>query len=495
MTEADVRSNMIPCTWAWTELESIAQKINPGFPSGKHNKVKRGIPHIRPMNISPKGHIDLSNLKYVEESDYEKLLKGDILFNNTNSPEMLGKTTYIKQDTNWAYSNHMTRIRLFVQYLEPAWVAFYLHHLFLKGFFKMNCVHHVNQASINSGFLSQKVPIPLAPFREQQRIITKIEELFSRLDAGVKALQKAKSQLQRYRQSVLKAAVEGRLTEEWRKAHPEVEPTKGPLNTEFTDVPKEYVEDALFDLPGSWAWTTLGNLIAEGPQNGLYLPQSSYGSGFPILRIDDFQDDCSRSTNQLRLVNAGAEDIEKYCLKNGDLVINRVNSPSHLGKCLLVSARNLPAIFESNMMRMKLSQLADPQFVVIYLRSLFGKRQITKNAKWAVNQASINQKDVSNTFVPYPSLAEQQVISEKVDGCLSLSYHIGNSIANEIKRADRLLQSILMRAFEGKLVPQDPSDEPASVLLEQIKAERSIDSPRRGRRIKRNNTQQMRLPQ
>jgi type I restriction enzyme S subunit len=168
----------LPNGWIWTKLEVLAEKINPGFPSGKHNKENRGIPHIRPMNISLKGEIDLAIVKYVETSNYEPLLKGYVLFNNTNSPEMLGKTTYLRQDTNWAYSNHMTRIRLFQQFLEPAWVAYYLHFLFLNGFFKMNCVHHVNQASINSGFLSKKIPIPLAPLTEQRRIVARIEELF-----------------------------------------------------------------------------------------------------------------------------------------------------------------------------------------------------------------------------------------------------------------------------------------------------------------------------
>ncbi|MFZ2470975.1 MAG: restriction endonuclease subunit S [Methanothrix sp.] len=222
----EAKLSELPNGWVCTKLEVLAEKINPGFPSGKHNKENRGIPHIRPMNISLKGEIDLANVKYVETSNYESLLKGDVLFNNTNSPEMLGKTTYLKQDTCWAYSNHMTRIRLSPQFLEPAWIAYYLHHLFLKGFFKMNCVHHVNQASINSGFLSQKVPVPLAPLPEQRRIVARIEKLFSRLDAGVAALQRAKAQLRRYRQAILKAAVEGRLTKEWRKAHPEVEPAE-----------------------------------------------------------------------------------------------------------------------------------------------------------------------------------------------------------------------------------------------------------------------------
>ena len=169
-----------------------------------------------------------------------------------------------------------------------------------------------------------------------------------------------------------------------------------------------------------------------------------------------------------------------------------MNSPSHLGKCLLVSARHLPAIFESNMMRMHLMPSVDPQFVIIYLRSLFGKKQLTINAKWAVNQASINQRDVSNTFVPFPPFAEQQVISERVESSLSLSYQINRSIDNELMRTGRLRQSVLKCAFEGKLVPQNPNDEPASILLERIKAEKTKEPSRKGRR---NNSHQTRIIQ
>jgi hypothetical protein len=92
-------------------------------------------------------------------------------------------------------------------------------------------------------------------------------------------------------------------------------------------------------------------IFREGPQNGLYLPKTAYGSGFPSLRIDDYQNNSSRSSNELRMVTAPEELLDKYRLSLDDLVINRLNGPSHLGKCLKVADRNLPAIFESNMMR------------------------------------------------------------------------------------------------------------------------------------------------
>jgi hypothetical protein len=149
----------LPDGWAWVTTGEIAQQVNLGFPSGKHNTESRGVPHLRPMNISPVGEIDLSLVRYVEVSGYDALREGDVLFNNTNSPAWLGKTTHIRKDTNWPYSNHMTRVRLYPG-PNPAWVAYCLHYLFVTGYFMMHCGHHVNQASINTSFLSQKVSIP-----------------------------------------------------------------------------------------------------------------------------------------------------------------------------------------------------------------------------------------------------------------------------------------------------------------------------------------------
>jgi type I restriction enzyme S subunit len=260
----DLLLPILPHGWVWIPLGDIALSIATGFPSGKHNKERKGVLHFRPMNISVTGEIDLSAVKYVEESNYDPLMKGDIVFNNTNSPELIGKTTYIKQDTNWAYSNHMTKIRVNTELLDPVWIAFFLHTKYLQGFFKMQCTHHVNQASINSSYLSQRVNIPLPPLPEQHRIVARIEELFTQLDAGVASLKKAQAQLKRYRQAVLKAAFEGRLTQEWREEHNgEIEPAeiliarikkKHPGNEKEISKRLPLIETELFQLPKEWIW-------------------------------------------------------------------------------------------------------------------------------------------------------------------------------------------------------------------------------------------------
>lgn len=88
----------LPEGWVWVTVGEIAKDISPGFPCSEHNTAGKGIPHLRPMNISPKGEVDLSLVKCVEASEYDSLRQGDVLFNNTNSPTWLGKTTFIRND-------------------------------------------------------------------------------------------------------------------------------------------------------------------------------------------------------------------------------------------------------------------------------------------------------------------------------------------------------------------------------------------------------------
>lgn len=249
---------------------------------------------------------------------------------------------------------------------------------------------------------------------EQERIVSEVDKQLTRVDAGVEALKRLQAHLRRYRASAMESAFRPQGGTPWRR------------------VP-------------------LRDLILDGPQNGLYLPKSKYGSGTPILRIDDYQDFSSRSSAELRLVRASQEECRIYGLRLGDLVVNRVNSPSHLGKVLLVEGRHVPALFESNMMRFALKADALPAFVALYLRSLSGRASMTRNAKWAVNQASINQQDVCATEIPLPSRSEQAVIVDGVTAMLASTDRTAAAAEQTLLRASRLRAGILKSAFDGTL--------------------------------------------
>ena len=253
----------------------------------------------------------------------------------------------------------------------------------------------------------QDIPLPCPPIGEQREIVAEIEKQFSRLDEAVANLKRVKANLKRYTNSV----------------YAEV----------FCHEPN----------------CTLGDAIEDGPQNGLYLPKEMYGEGVPILRIDDYQTAWIRPLEDLRRVKATPDQIATWALKDGDLVINRVNSMTHLGKCALVPAVLAGTVFESNMMRMRLKKDVLPKYVEHYLASRLGKTRLTENAKWAVNQASINQKDVRATPIFLPDRPAQQVVVADVDRRLSIIKSTAFDVDANIQRAQSLRQSVLSRSFAG----------------------------------------------
>ncbi len=337
---------------------------------------------------------------------------------------------------------------------------------------------------------------------QQARIVAKLEELLSDLDAGVAELKAAQKKLAQYRQSLLKAAVEGALTAEWRAQHTPTETGAQLLERILTerrtrweakqlakfkeqgkappkDWQKKYTEPVKPDtadlpqLPVDWAWVSLDALVIDGPQNGLYLPAELYGSGTPILRIDDYQIGWHRARSALNLVSADAATCETYSLAAGDLIINRVNSMTHLGKSLLAGEHLEGVLFESNMMRIELTPAVVGEFVASYLGAEVGRARLTQDAKWAVNQASINQQDVRRTPVPLPPVLEQHAIAEALGEQLQATKDQSVAIDISLNQCTAQRQNILRAAFAGQLVPQDPNDEPASVLLARIRAERA----------------------
>ena len=165
-------------------------------------------------------------------------------------------------------------------------------------------------------------------------------------------------------------------------------------------------------VPESWEVVRLGTLFAREPQNGLYKPKKDYGTGTQILRIDDFSNDGDIVATAKNRVILSVDEIRIYGLKAGDIVINRVNSLSHLGKTALIGSIDEALIFESNMMRFSVNEaMVRKEYVFKFLNSPLAKRQIIGSAKRAVAQSSISQGDVKAMQIPKPSLAEQSEIA------------------------------------------------------------------------------------
>lgn len=495
----------LPAGWVKATVEEVAHVRLGRQRSPTHAKGDHLRPYLRAANVTWDG-LDLSDVKSMNFAPHEQsayaLRPGDLLLSEASgSASEVGKPAFWNAELPECYFQN-TLIRVRPPKGTERFLFWQLRAAALNGQFVDQSrgvgIHHLGAERLS------KFPVALAPSDEQRRIVAAIEEHLSRVGAGVDALERVKKELVRYRASVLKAACEGRLvpTEaalaraEGRSYEPASEllarilaERRAPWSGK-----KKYAEPAqpdtssLPELPKGWVWVAVDQLVSDGPTNGLYLPKSRYGEGTPILRIDDFQTWVSRSNAALQRVRASGNEVGAYALRAGDLVINRVNSPSHLGKSVVIEQRHLPALFESNMMRLALAVGVSPSFIHLYLASDDGRERLTKNAKWAVNQASINQRDVGTTAVPLPPLFEQHRIVTEVERRLSIADEVTATVDAALARAARLRQSILNRAFEGRLVPQDPNDEPASVLLARIRTEReseAADRPRHSRGVRR----------
>ena len=329
---------------------------------------------------------------------------------------------------------------------------------------------------------------PLPPLSEQQRIVNKIEELFTRLDAGVEALKKIQLQLKRYRQSVLKAAFEGKLTADWREAHKnELEPAsvllerikaerKKKLGNKYKELPPVETSE-LPELPKGWEWTRLEEitiLITDGKHGDC---QNQPDSGYYFLSAKDINNATINYQNARQITYQDFLEVHKRTdLKTGDLCM--VNTGATIGKIATATsdARTVKTTFQKSVAIIK---IVEGYVLAKYLELVLRKdvAQLLEMSKGsAVNNLLLS--DLKIKHIPFAPLAEQNMIIQAIERLFSIADELETIVERSLKESERLRQSILKQAFEGKLVPQDPHDEPAEKLLERIKAEKAMSRNR-----------------
>jgi type I restriction enzyme S subunit len=265
---------------------------------------------------------------------------------------------------------------------------------------------------------ANRLAIPLPPLPEQRKIAHILSTVQRAIEAQERIIQTTIE---------LKKALMHKLFTEGLRHEPQQQTEIGPV-------------------PESWEVVELGTLFAKQPQNGLYKPKKDYGTGTQILRIDDFSNEGDIVTSAGNLVALECSEIETYGLEPGDIVINRVNSLSHLGKTALIGDTTGEMVFESNMMRFSVdASQVHKEFVFKYLNSPLTKSQIIGTAKRAVAQSSINQGDVKAIIVPMPTLEEQSEIVAALDATEAKIAH-GSVKATVLQDLLRTLVHELMTA-------------------------------------------------
>jgi len=362
-------------------------------------------------------------------------------------------------------------------------------------------------------FYAQTIPIP--PSSEQRRIVVEIETQFTRLEAGVAALKRAQANLRCYKASVLKAACEGRLVPTEMELHRRGEVASPPepagvllarilaerrARWQSEHPGKRYKEPAppdtsdLPELSEGWVWISLElaasvrrHAISSGPFGSALGKKDYQEIGVPVIRGKNVKNGTLILEALVFVTNEKAAQLERSIARPGDLVVIAVGSsgqpaivPSHLPRAVL--SQNCNKITLDN-------KVALPQYAVIAMQIGSTQEQLLKKTTDTA-RPFLSLTNLRKTLIPLPPLAEQHRIVAEVERRLSVVAELEKQVEAALRRAGRLRQAVLKRAFEGRLVPQDPTDEPASALLERIRA---VRGKRRGK-VPPPKSRQTRLP-
>ena len=346
----------------------------------------------------------------------------------------------------------------------------------------------------------RKLSVQVAPRAEQTRIVAKLEELLSDLDAGVAELKAAQKKLAQYRQSLLKAAVEGALTAEWRAQHKPTETGAQLLQRILTerragwetkqlakfkmqgktppkDWQKKYAEpiplDAtdLQELPNGWVWASVEQL--GHVQLGRQRSPSKVGKAnpTPYIRAANITEGGVDLSDVLEMEFSEREK-ETFALKVGDVLLTEASgSPEHVGRPAIWRQVEGLYCFQNTVLRFSPESIGSEYAFYSFLA--MQKLGVFRKLSGGVGINHLSTGKFSTLPVPLPPMDEQDAMIETIKECASRCDDQLVFIAHALKQSTAQRQNILRAAFSGQLVPQDPNDEPASVLLARIRAERA----------------------
>lgn len=495
----------LPGGWCLTDIGSLGNYLN-GRGFKKAEWTEHGRPIIRIQNLT--GSSDKFNYFEGQVDPKCEIESGDLLMSWAAT---LG--AYIWRGQSAVLNQHIFKVDSFIQrrfhYFILLWA---LDTLYRKA-------HGSGMVHVTKGMF-EGTPVLLPPLPEQNRIVEAIESHLTRLDDAMATLERVQRNLKRYRASVLKAAVEGRLVpteaELARAENREYEPAsvllerilaerrhrweevelaklkakgKAPKNDKWK---AKYVEPAepdtseLPELPEGWCWTTVDQLIAEPLANGRSVKTASIG--FPVLRLTALRNG-TIDLSEYKIGEWTAQEAEKHLVRSGDILVARGNGAIRLvGIGGLVPTLSTPVAYPDTMIRICLCDGIEPRFFMFVWNSNLGRIQVEKKAKTTAGIYKVNQDDLSTCVIPLPPAHEQCRIQSEIERLFSVGDVSMVLSAKSETRCARLRQSILKWAFEGRLVDQDPNDEPAELLLERIRAERAAGNGKKQSRPRRVNT-------
>jgi type I restriction enzyme, S subunit len=353
-----------------------------------------------------------------------------------------------------------------------------------------------------SGQKLKALPIRVPPAEEQRRIASKVNELFSRIDEGERALERVRSLVEHYRQCVLKAAISGELTRDWRKRNEDKLESGDALLARILDDRREAWENGelkkmkakgispdsakwkqrykqpvssdvsrLPELPTGWAWASLEQLaapephaITDGPFGSNLKTEHYTDSGPRVIRLQNIKDGVF-GDDRAHISPAHFARLQKHQVSAGDLLIAALGES--LPRACVAPADLGPAIVKADCIRFRASLRVIPYCIVAFLNSPPSRRR-TEKIIHGVGRPRLNLNEIRSLPVPLPPVREQRLIADRIASQLASADHLLVEAARTAVHTAGLRQSTLRRAFQGGLVPHDSADESAAVLLERV---------------------------
>ena len=350
--------------------------------------------------------------------------------------------SYIIKGKSWV-NNHAHVLRT-KNGMPSAYLKYYLDIVDYQKYITGTTRAKLNQSSM------RQIPVPVAPPEQQQSIVAEIEKQFSRLDEAVTSLKRAKANLKRYKAAVLKAAVEGKLTEEWRKQHPDVEPASELLKRILAERRRKWENMSNVDLPkiaSTWEWATFDQVSTRvtvghvGPMKNEYVEE-----GIPFLRSQNVRENRYDATGLKYISPEFHQRLSKSAIQPNDIAVVR---SGNVGVSCVIPQELIYANC-ADLVIIKKPKGILPEYGAFYMNSIINTRVASK--KVGVALTHFNTKSVSAMPIPVPPLSEQAVIVEEVQKRVSLIVTIETNANKGLARGERIRQSILKQAFAGEMI-------------------------------------------
>jgi type I restriction enzyme S subunit len=421
----------IPPAWRWSTMGHVAHVIGGGTPRSDRAEYFGGdVPWITPADLSgyTKKFISSGARNITQEglsnSGARLLPPGTVLF-SSRAPIGYVAIAAKPLSTNQGFKSFVLRDGMLADF-----VYYYLQR---AKELAINLASGTTFLEL-SGNKAAQIPVPVAPFDEQHRIVSEIEKQFTRLETGIAALKRGQANLKRYRMAVLKAACEGRLI-------------KADINTWRNGV----LGEVLTHIEAGKSFKCEERPPTHRETGVVKISAVTWGT------YDELQSKTCLDSSRVE---------ERYLIQPDDFLFSRANTLELIGACVIAKKVTLRVMLSDKILRFHLSPEINRKWVLYWLRSPSGRHEIERLATGnQVSMRNIGQNRIREIAIKLPPLEEQSQIVEEIDRRFSVVEEIESVVHENLKRAMRLRQSILQQAFSGKLVPQNANEESVNKLF------------------------------